>query len=97
MFQMPSSVVLQSCNIFLLSFLSFSKSVQECQLADWAIHKAECECLQRVATLSSDSQNPSIPPDAVRCLGRILFLKRKNGHIVGQPAYEAVEQLSHRA
>ena len=30
-------------------------------------------------TLSSDQENPSIPPDAVRCLARISFAKVKYG------------------
>lgn len=52
---------------------------QACQKWDWALHKSECECLGRVITLSSDQENPSIPPDAVRCLGRISFVKAKYG------------------
>jgi hypothetical protein len=30
-------------------------------------------------TLSSDQENPSVPPDAVRCLARISFAKVKYG------------------
>jgi hypothetical protein len=41
--------------------------------------QSECECLGRVRTLSSDQENPSIPPDAVRCLARISFAKVKYG------------------
>ncbi|KAF9652312.1 SET domain-containing protein [Thelephora ganbajun] len=50
-----------------------------CQKWDWALHQSECECLKRVRTLSSDQENPSIPPDAVRCLARISFAKVKYG------------------
>jgi len=46
---------------------------------DWTLHRSECECLGRVRTLSSDQENPSIPPDAVRCLARISFAKVKHG------------------
>lgn len=54
-------------------------SSQACQKWDWALHKSECRCLGRVITLSSDQENPSIPPDAVRCLARISFAKLKYG------------------
>jgi MYND finger len=50
----------------------------DCQLGDWSAHKAECACLQRLISISSDHES-AIPPDAVRCLGRILFLKQKRG------------------
>jgi len=52
---------------------------QACQKWDWTLHQSECECLGRVRTLSSDQENPSIPPDAVRCLARISFAKVKYG------------------
>ena len=50
-----------------------------CQKWDWVLHRSECECLGRVRSLSSDQENPSIPPDAVRCLARISFAKVKYG------------------
>ncbi|KAF5364937.1 hypothetical protein D9758_008087 [Tetrapyrgos nigripes] len=49
-----------------------------CQSNDWAMHKQECEALQRwfQAAPSSDVAPPS---DAVRCMARILWKRKKKG------------------
>ncbi|GJE86686.1 SET domain-containing protein [Phanerochaete sordida] len=49
-----------------------------CQNSDWALHKTECQALQRWAS-AAPSQDVATPPDAVRCLGRILFNIQKKG------------------
>ncbi|KAH9896929.1 SET domain-containing protein [Cubamyces lactineus] len=51
---------------------------QECQNRDWAWHKRECSALQRWAA-SAPSHEVSVPGDAVRCLGRILWGWQKEG------------------
>ncbi|KAI9063571.1 SET domain-containing protein [Trametes sanguinea] len=51
---------------------------QECQNKDWAWHKHECNALQKWAA-SAPSQEVSVPGDAVRCLGRILWGSQKEG------------------
>ncbi|KAJ7686194.1 SET domain-containing protein [Mycena rosella] len=46
-----------------------------CQNIDWPLHKHECAALQRIAA----SGDPSIPSDAIRCLGRIMWKRQKQG------------------
>ncbi|KAJ7735374.1 hypothetical protein DFH07DRAFT_987339 [Mycena maculata] len=46
-----------------------------CQNLDWSLHKHECIALQRIAA----SGDTSIPSDAIRCLGRIMWKRQKNG------------------
>ncbi|KAI0088827.1 SET domain-containing protein [Irpex rosettiformis] len=50
----------------------------ECQNKDWAYHKTECEALQRWATMAP-SPELSVPSDAIRCLGRVLWDRQKKG------------------
>jgi hypothetical protein len=49
---------------------------QECQNDDWRLHKRECAAMQRWAA-AAPSQDASVPGEAVRCLGRVLFRKQK--------------------
>ncbi|KAJ8587364.1 SET domain-containing protein [Rhizopogon salebrosus TDB-379] len=49
-----------------------------CQTNDWPLHRLECSALGRWAT-SAPSKHLSVPSDAVRCLGRILWQKKKKG------------------
>ncbi|KAI0777740.1 SET domain-containing protein [Trametes elegans] len=51
---------------------------QECQKRDWAWHKRECSALQSWAS-TAPSQDLSVPGDAIRCLGRILWGSQKEG------------------
>ncbi|KAJ6529128.1 hypothetical protein DFH09DRAFT_1327370 [Mycena vulgaris] len=46
-----------------------------CQNTDWPLHKHECAALQRI----SASGDTSIPSDAIRCLGRIMWKRQKLG------------------
>ncbi|KAG2144131.1 uncharacterized protein EDB93DRAFT_1153800 [Suillus bovinus] len=49
-----------------------------CQTNDWSLHRLECSALMKWAK-SAPSKSLSIPSDAVRCLGRILWQKKKEG------------------
>ncbi|KAG1735648.1 uncharacterized protein EDB91DRAFT_1238225 [Suillus paluster] len=49
-----------------------------CQTNDWLLHRLECSALRNWAK-SAPSKNLSVPSDAVRCLGRILWQKRQEG------------------
>ncbi|KAG0692903.1 hypothetical protein DFH29DRAFT_816975 [Suillus ampliporus] len=49
-----------------------------CQTNDWPLHRLECSALRNWAKLAP-SKNLSVPSDAVRCLGRILWQKKKEG------------------
>ncbi|KAG2035155.1 hypothetical protein BDR03DRAFT_868689 [Suillus americanus] len=49
-----------------------------CQTNDWSFHRLECSALRKWAK-SAPSKNVSVPSDAVRCLGRILWQKKKEG------------------
>ncbi|CAL1709203.1 unnamed protein product [Somion occarium] len=49
-----------------------------CQNADWAEHKHECSALQRWQA-NAPSPDLSIPSDAIRCLGRILWGIQRTG------------------
>ncbi|KAG1733445.1 hypothetical protein EDB19DRAFT_1222044 [Suillus lakei] len=49
-----------------------------CQTNDWSLHRLECPALRKWAK-SAPSKNLSVPSDAVRCLGRILWQKKKEG------------------
>ncbi|KAJ7466728.1 hypothetical protein B0H11DRAFT_2047522 [Mycena galericulata] len=44
-----------------------------CQNIDWPVHKHECVALQRIAA----SGETSLPSDAIRCLGRIMWKRQK--------------------
>ena len=55
-----------------------SLGLQECQTRDWSMHKSECTALQSWAK-AAPSLGVAIPSDAVRCLGRILWTKKKSG------------------
>ncbi|KAJ7135808.1 hypothetical protein C8R44DRAFT_952340 [Mycena epipterygia] len=46
-----------------------------CQNLDWPTHKHECGALQRIAAAG----DTSIPSDAIRCLGRIMWKRQKQG------------------
>ncbi|KAJ7310714.1 hypothetical protein DFH08DRAFT_918265 [Mycena albidolilacea] len=46
-----------------------------CQNADWPLHKNECVALQRILA----SGETSIPSEAIRCLGRIMWKRQKQG------------------
>ncbi|KAK7457072.1 hypothetical protein VKT23_010373 [Stygiomarasmius scandens] len=65
-----------------------------CQNNDWGMHKQECEALQRwfQAAPSSDVAPPS---DAIRCMGRILWKKKKSG-LDGVWSKEIDSMQSHR-
>ncbi|KAJ7487905.1 hypothetical protein FB451DRAFT_729135 [Mycena latifolia] len=47
----------------------------KCQNIDWPLHKHECAALQRIAA----SGDNAIPSDAIRCLGRIMWKRQKQG------------------
>ncbi|KAF8671556.1 hypothetical protein AX14_005678 [Amanita brunnescens Koide BX004] len=49
----------------------------DCQTRDWSMHKYECTALQAWARAAPSAQ-VAIPSDAVRCLGRMLWRKRKS-------------------
>ncbi|KAH7907614.1 hypothetical protein BJ138DRAFT_1159733 [Hygrophoropsis aurantiaca] len=49
-----------------------------CQANDWSLHKSECSALQRWAK-NAPSEDLAIPSDAIRCLGRILWKRKKRG------------------
>ncbi|KAG8993352.1 hypothetical protein FRB94_010836 [Tulasnella sp. JGI-2019a] len=62
---------------------------KKCQTSDWQAHKHECASLQYWMTSSThatvpilapknDDAGASIPGEAIRCLGRLLWLKEKN-------------------
>ncbi|KAJ7041558.1 hypothetical protein C8F04DRAFT_1031308 [Mycena alexandri] len=46
-----------------------------CQTLDWPLHKHECAALERIAA----SGETALPSDAIRCLGRILWGRRRAG------------------
>ncbi|KAF7324122.1 hypothetical protein MKEN_00634600 [Mycena kentingensis (nom. inval.)] len=53
-----------------------------CQTADWALHKLECAALRRcMAPPSSSEQEAGIPNDAIRCLARGMWRRRKKGFV----------------
>ncbi|KAK0217419.1 hypothetical protein EDD85DRAFT_962065 [Armillaria nabsnona] len=47
-----------------------------CQTKDWSVHKHECTSLQRWSK-AAPSDDLSIPSDAIRCMGRILWKKQR--------------------
>ncbi|OAX40443.1 SET domain-containing protein [Rhizopogon vinicolor AM-OR11-026] len=49
-----------------------------CQKNDWLLHRLECSALVNWAK-SAPSKSLSVPSDAVRCLGRILWQKERKG------------------
>ncbi|THG96503.1 hypothetical protein EW026_g5345 [Hermanssonia centrifuga] len=51
---------------------------QACQTRDWTLHKHECNALQQWAAVVPSS-DLSVPSDAVRCLGRMLWYVQKKG------------------
>lgn len=50
-----------------------------CQTRDWALHKRECPALQKWAD-AAPSPEVAVPSEAIRGLGRILWMTRKLGH-----------------
>ena len=53
---------------------------QQCQNSDWSFHRHECTAIQKwITSTSENSGKPSVPGDAIRCLGRILWRKQKLG------------------
>ncbi|KAH9940697.1 SET domain-containing protein [Amylocystis lapponica] len=67
----------------------------KCQNNDWPLHKSECAALQRWAA-EAPSPDLAIPSDAVRCLGRMLWTRRKEG-LDSVWAREVNLMQSHRA
>ncbi|TRM62623.1 hypothetical protein BD626DRAFT_458277 [Schizophyllum amplum] len=61
-----------------------------CQTADWTIHKRECAALQDWAT-HAPSAEVSVPSDAVRCLGRLLWAQQTEGP--GSPCSKQVAAM----
>ncbi|KAL4073526.1 hypothetical protein J3A83DRAFT_4229177 [Scleroderma citrinum] len=62
-----------------------------CQNNDWPIHKLECFSLQNWAA-SAPSDAVSVPSDAVRCLGRILWqIKRKGVNSIWVKEIQAMQ------
>ncbi|KAL0571883.1 hypothetical protein V5O48_010073 [Marasmius crinis-equi] len=57
--------------------LVFAGARNECQMADWSIHKFECAALQRWFQAAQGVQLP--PSDAVRCIARLLWNREKKG------------------
>jgi hypothetical protein len=51
---------------------------QTCQTGDWALHKRECASLQVWAKAAPEAAL-AVPPEAVRCLARVLWLRRDQG------------------
>ncbi|KAI0064995.1 SET domain-containing protein [Artomyces pyxidatus] len=49
-----------------------------CQNSDWALHKQECSAMQRWAA-GAPSPDVAIPAEPIRCLGRVLWWKQKQG------------------
>ncbi|KAF7329367.1 hypothetical protein MKEN_00198200 [Mycena kentingensis (nom. inval.)] len=51
-----------------------------CQTADWTLHQLECAALRRcMAPPSTSEQEAGIPNDAIRCLARGMWRRRKKG------------------
>ncbi|KAL5476772.1 hypothetical protein ACEPAI_2958 [Sanghuangporus weigelae] len=53
-----------------------------CQNSDWNLHKQECDALQRWAASApaeSEGSKYTVPPEAVRCLARIIWKRKKVG------------------
>ncbi|KAH9962254.1 SET domain-containing protein [Russula dissimulans] len=48
-----------------------------CQTNDWAMHKSECVAMQRWAAQAPPDM--AIPGEPIRCLGRVLWGKKKRG------------------
>ncbi|KAH9477693.1 Histone-lysine N-methyltransferase ASHR1 [Psilocybe cubensis] len=73
----PKTTNLQRCTGCKLLHYCDSK----CQSSDWSFHRYECAAIQRwSATMSSEKSGQApIPGDAIRCLGRILWRRRKLG------------------
>ncbi|KAI9453061.1 SET domain-containing protein [Russula earlei] len=49
-----------------------------CQTNDWALHRKECAAMQRWAA-GAPSSDVAVPAEPIRCLGRMLWGKRKRG------------------
>ncbi|KAF7422345.1 hypothetical protein PC9H_010501 [Pleurotus ostreatus] len=67
----------------------------DCQNRDWSFHKLECIALKRWAA-AAPSAEASIPNDAIRCLGRLLW-KRKKAGASSDWAREINAMQSHRS
>ncbi|RDB18387.1 Histone-lysine N-methyltransferase ASHR1 [Hypsizygus marmoreus] len=50
-----------------------------CQNKDWVLHKRECAALQEWAKVAP-SPDVSVPSDAVRCLGRLLWRRQQKSN-----------------
>ncbi|KAI5117278.1 hypothetical protein M0805_005603 [Coniferiporia weirii] len=53
-----------------------------CQNADWPSHKLECDAIQKWAATalgSGEDDKYTVPPEAVRCLARIIWKRKKLG------------------
>lgn len=76
----PCCVVLRLCTYAVIfpGIWPNLEPLQRCQNNDWPIHKNECAALQRWAS-SAPSSEVSVPSDAVRCLGRILWVSKQEG------------------
>ncbi|KAI5982767.1 hypothetical protein EDD15DRAFT_2179981 [Pisolithus albus] len=62
-----------------------------CQNGDWPIHKFECTAIQNWSS-EAPSEKVSVPSDAVRCLGRILWkIKRKGTDSVWAKEIQAMQ------
>ncbi|KAL4260767.1 MUB1/samB family protein [Pleurotus pulmonarius] len=66
-----------------------------CQNRDWSFHKLECAALKRWAAAAPSSE-VSIPNDAIRCLGRLIW-KRKKAGATSEWAREINAMQSHRS
>lgn len=49
-----------------------------CQNNDWALHKKECDAMRRWAA-GAPSPDVAVPAEPIRCLGRVLWGRRKHG------------------
>lgn len=62
-----------------------------CQNGDWSIHKFECTAIRNWST-EAPSEEVSVPSDAVRCLGRILWqIKRKGTDSIWAKEIQAMQ------
>jgi len=65
--------VARYCTIAILWVFDIVLSTASCQKADWTLHRQERAAIER--WMNSTSNPPSVPSDAIRCLGRILWNK----------------------
>jgi hypothetical protein len=80
MHSMSSSVVLRQRTRNRHFFIGLMMILfQACQTRDWALHKRECPALQKWAD-AAPSPELAVPSEAIRGLGRILWMSRKLGN-----------------